>query len=361
MRVYNFSAGPSVLPEEVLRQVQADMLDYEGSGMSVVEMSHRGKVFSAINDEAHALLRELMNVPENYDIIFVQGGASTQFEAIPMNLLGVNNKADYILTGNWSNKAFSEGKKYGDFRVVADSKDRNYAYVPKTKPSDFRPDAKYVHITSNNTIYGTRYVKFPDTNNIPIVADMSSDILATQVDVSKFGVIYAGTQKNVAPAGATIVIIRKDLTENVETLPFCPTMLKWTTQIKEKSLYNTPPSFSIYVAMLVFRHLKKLGGVKEMEKINLYKAGLLYDYLDESRMFKSTVDKADRSLMNIPFVTGNEELDNKFIKEAEKTGLNTLKGYKTVGGMRASIYNAMPVEGVKELVKFMKDFEVKNK
>jgi len=361
MRVFNFSAGPSVLPEEVLKQVQAEMLDYNGSGMSVVEMSHRGKWFSAIAAEAEQGLRDLLNIGDDYHVLFVQGGASTQFEAVPLNLLGKNNKADYLVTGNFATKACKEAKKYGDIVEAASSKEANFTYVPKVTKDAFRADAQYVHMTSNNTIFGTRYNYVPDTNGIPLVADMSSDILANEINVKDYGVIYAGAQKNIAPAGATIVIARKDLVDVDYTLPYCPTMLKWSTQAKEHSLYNTPPCFPIYVAMLVFRYLKKMGGVPAMQKQNEYKANLLYNYLDESAMFKNVVNKEDRSLMNVPFITGDPDKDAAFIKAAEAAGFVSLKGHKLVGGMRASIYNAMPVEGVEKLVEFMKAYEVANK
>ena len=356
MRVYNFSAGPSMLPLPVLEKAAAEMLDYHGTGMSVAEMSHRSKPFQAIVDEAVFLLRELMGVPENYDILFVQGGASTQFEAVPLNLLK-KGKADYVVTGNFANKAFKEAQKYGDIRLVASSKDKNYTYIPTLSPEMFSPEADYVHITSNNTIFGTRYTAFPQTPS-PLVCDMSSNILSEPVEVSRFGVIYAGAQKNIAPAGVTIVIVRKDLEE--QALPICPTMLKWSTQAKENSLYNTPPCFSIYMAGLVFRWLKELGGVPEIYKINQYKAGLLYDFIDNSAFYTNAVNPADRSLMNVPFVTPSAELDDKFVKEAAKSGLVSLKGHRLVGGMRASIYNAMPVEGVKALIGLMKKFELEN-
>lgn len=357
MRVYNFSAGPSMLPVEVLEEVQKDLLNYNGTGMSVTEMSHRSKPFMAINEEANSLLRELMNVPENYDILFVQGGASQQFAAVPLNLM-TTGKADYIVTGNFAGKAQEEGMKYGEAKIVASSKYKNFTYIPDVDKIVFSQDADYVHLTSNNTIFGTRYTKFP-TVNAPIVADMSSNILSEEVDVSKFGVIYAGAQKNIAPAGVTIVIARKDLLgkERKE----CPTMLSYAIQAKNDSLYNTPPCFSIYTAMLVFRWLKKLGGVKEMQKINEYKSGLLYDFIDNSSFYVNSVEKNDRSLMNVPFVTKNAELDAKFVKEASENGLVSLKGHRLVGGMRASIYNAMPVEGVKKLIEFMKKFELENK
>ncbi|MBR2967664.1 MAG: 3-phosphoserine/phosphohydroxythreonine transaminase [Clostridia bacterium] len=358
-RVYNFSAGPSMLPLEVLKRVQSKMLDYEGSGMSVMEMSHRSKYYDAINNEAESLLRELMNVPENYDIIFVQGGASMQFEAIPLNL-HKNGKADYILSGNFSSKAYKEAQKFTDAVAAASSKDKDFTYVPETTPDMFRADADYVHMCYNNTIYGTRFTKIPETPaGVPLVGDVSSNILSEVMDVSKFGVLYGGAQKNVAPAGVTVVIVRKDLQDMCA--PICPTMLKWKTQVDQKSLYNTPPCWSTYVAMEVFRYIKELGGVPAMQKINEEKAKILYDFLDNSKFFVNKVNPADRSLMNVPFFSPSAELDAKFIAEAAKEGLVTLKGHKLVGGMRASIYNAMPVEGVKKLVEFMAKFEKENK
>lgn len=358
MRNYNFSAGPSMLPLPVLERVQKQLLDYEGTGISVMEMSHRSKPYQAINDEAEALLRELMNVPENYDIIFVQGGASMQFEAVPLNI-SVNGKADYVVTGNFSGKAYKEAKKYGDMAEAASSADRNFTYIPELKKETFRPDADYVHICYNNTIFGTRYTSAPDTGNIPLVGDISSCILSQQIDVSKFGVLYAGAQKNVGPAGVTIVIVRKDLQDKAQDI--CPTMMKWSTQIKEKSLYNTPPCFSTYVAMEVFRWLKDMGGVNAIEKVNEEKAALLYDFIDNSDFYTNKVEKKYRSIMNVPFVTPSEDLDKEFVAQATKEGLLTLKGHRLVGGMRASIYNAMPIEGIKKLVNFMKQFEKNNK
>ncbi len=356
-RVYNFSAGPSTLPLEVLKQAQAEMLDYGNSGMSITEMSHRTKTFMAVNDEANALLRELMNIPEDYAVLFVQGGASQQFAAVPLNLMKTG-KADYIVTGNFAGKAQEEGAKYGEAKIVASSKDKNFTYIPDVDKIEFSSDADYVHLTSNNTIFGSRFTKFP-TTKAPLVADMSSNILSEEVDVTKFGVIYAGAQKNIAPAGVTIVIVRKDLLGNA--LPSCPTMLNYAIHAKNDSLYNTPPCFSIYVSMLVFRWLKALGGVKAIQEINEYKAGLLYDFIDNSSLYKNYVNVADRSIMNVPFVTGSEELDAKFVKEATANGFVSLKGHRLVGGMRASIYNAMPVEGVKALIEFMKKFEMENK
>lgn len=358
-RVYNFSAGPSMLPEDVLKQAQAEFLDYNGSGMSVCEMSHRSKWYTDINDEAEALLRELMGIPDDYYVMFVQGGASTQFEAVPLNLLGKNNKADYCVTGNFANKACKEAKKYGDIHEASSSKADNYIYIPKQL--DVRPDAAYVHITNNNTIFGTEYKSAPDTKGVPLVSDMSSDILSRVVNVNDYAVIYAGAQKNIAPAGVTIVIAKKSLVDEDYTLPYCPTMLKWSTQAKEHSLYNTPPCFPTYMAMLVFRHLKKLGGVAAMQKYNEEKAAILYDYLDSQDFYKAPVVKEDRSMMNVPFVSPSDELNAKFVKEAAAEGLVTLKGHRLVGGMRASIYNAMPIEGVKKLVEFMKKFAAENK
>ena len=344
MRVYNFSAGPSMLPLEVLEEAQKEFLDFQGTGMSVTEISHRDKAFAPIVEEAEALMRELMNIPDNYCVLFVQGGASQQFAAVPLNLMH-SGKADYIVTGNFSKKAWQEGQIYGEARKVASSEDKNYTYIPDVDQIAFNDDSDYVHICSNNTIFGTRYIKFPETKK-PLVCDMSSEILSREVDVSKFGVIYAGAQKNLAPAGVTIVI--------------CPTMLKWKTQADNGSLYNTPPCFSIYMANLVLRHLKKLGGIKEINKVNEYKAGLLYDFIDNSKLYTNSVEKKYRSIMNVPFVTPSKELDEKFVKEAKAEGLVTLKGHRLVGGMRASIYNAMPVEGVKKLIEFMKKFEKEN-
>lgn len=357
MRVYNFAAGPSTLPVEVLEEAQRDLLDFNHTGMSVTEMSHRSKAFMAVNDEAQALLRKLMNIPEDYAVLFVQGGASQQFAAVPLNLM-VNGKADYIVTGNFAGKAYEEALKYGDAAVAASSKDKNFTYIPDMKSVKFRDGIDYVHITTNNTIFGTRYTSLPESE-APLVADMSSNILSEVTDVSKFGVIYAGAQKNIAPAGVTIVIAKRSLLGKHK--PFCPTMLRYDIQDKNNSLYNTPPCFPIYIAMLVLRRLDKLGGVKAMQEVNEYKAKLLYDFIDGSSLFKNYVNKPDRSLMNVPFVTGSEELDAKFVKEAAENGLVSLKGHRLVGGMRASIYNAMPVEGVQALVEFMKKFELQNK
>ena len=361
MRAYNFAAGPSTLPLEVLEEAQNEFLDFQGTGMSVTEISHRNKKFMAVVEEAEDSLRRLMNIPDDYAVLFVQGGASQQFAAVPLNLMH-KGKADYIVTGNFAKKAYEEGVIYGGegAKCVASSADKNYTYIPDVDAIDFTPDADYVHITSNNTIFGTRYVQFPETGSVPLVADMSSDILSRDVDVSRFGVIYAGAQKNIAPAGVTIVIAKRSLMQ--DPLKICPTMLKWKTQDKEgaHSLYNTPPCFSIYMANLVLRRLVKLGGIKEMEKVNEYKAGLLYDFIDNSSLFKNYVQKEYRSTMNVPFVTGSDELDAKFVKEATAAGLVSLKGHRLVGGMRASIYNAMPVEGVEKLCDFIKEFDKNN-
>ena len=356
MRAYNFSAGPSTLPLSVLEEAQREFLDFAGTGMSVTEISHRNKAFETIVQEGESLLRELMHIPDDYAVLFVQGGASTQFAAVPLNLMH-KGKADYIVTGNFSKKAWQEGKIYGDAACVASSEDKTYTYIPDVSAIPFREDTDYVHICSNNTIFGTRYVEFPDVK-APLVADMSSEILSREIDVTKFAVIYAGAQKNLAPAGVTIVIAKRDLIQN--PLPMCPTMLKWKVQDENKSLYNTPPCFPIYLATLVLRHLKKLGGVKEINAINEYKAGLLYDFIDNSSFYTNRVEKKYRSIMNVPFVTPSPELDAQFVKEAAANGLVSLKGHRLVGGMRASIYNAMPVDGVKALIEFMKKFEREN-
>ena len=357
MRAYNFSAGPSALPLEVLEEAQKEFLDFAGTGMSVTEISHRNKKFEEIVNEGSALLRELLNIPDDYAVIFVQGGASQQFAAVPLNLMH-KGKADYVVTGNFAKKAFQEGKIYGDAACVASSEDKTYTYIPDVKNIPFRDDTDYVHICANNTIFGTRYVEFPETK-APLVADMSSDILSREIDVKKFGVIYAGAQKNLAPAGVTLVIAKRDLIQ--DPLPICPTMLKWKVQDENNSLYNTPPCFSIYMATLVLRRLKKLGGIKAINEVNEYKAGLLYDFIDNSSFYSNNVEKKYRSIMNVPFVTPDKDLDAAFIKGASEHGLVSLKGHRLVGGMRASIYNAMPVEGVKALIEYMKQFEEENK
>ncbi len=357
-RVYNFSAGPAVLPEEVLKEAAAEMLDYNGTGMSVMEMSHRSKAYQEIIDTAEADLRELMNIPDNYKVLFLQGGASQQFAMIPMNLMK-NKKADYIVTGQWAKKAYQEAKLFGDARVVASSEDKTYSYIPDCSDLDISEDADYVYICENNTIYGTKYKTLPNTKGKTLVADVSSCFLSEPVDVTKYGVIYGGVQKNIGPAGVVIVIIREDLiTEDV--LPGTPTMLRYKTHADNGSMYNTPPAYGIYICGKVFKWIKKMGGLQKMKELNEKKAKILYDYLDQSKLFKGTVVAKDRSLMNVPFVTGSEELDAKFVKEAKAAGFENLKGHRTVGGMRASIYNAMPIEGVEALVQFMKKFEEEN-
>ena len=357
-RVYNFSAGPAVLPEEVLKEAAEEMLDYKGCGMSVMEMSHRSKVFDDIIKDAEKDLRDLMNIPDNYKVMFLQGGASQQFAAVPMNLMK-NKKAGYIVTGQWAKKAYSEAKMYGEAIELASSADKTFSYIPDCSDLDIPEDLDYVYICENNTIYGTKYKTLPNTKGKTLVADVSLCFLSEPVDVTKYGVIYGGVQKNVGPAGVVIVIAREDLIRD-DVLPGTPTMLKWKTQADADSLYNTPPCYGIYICGKVFKWLKKMGGLEEMQRRNEEKAKILYDYLDESKLFKGTVRKEDRSLMNVPFVTGNEELDAKFVKEATAAGFVNLKGHRTVGGMRASIYNAMPKEGVEKLVEFMKKFEKEN-
>ena len=357
-RVYNFSAGPAVLPEEVLKEAADEMLDYKGTGMSVMEMSHRSKAFETIIQEAEADLRELMNIPDNYKVLFLQGGASQQFAMIPMNLMK-NKVADYIVTGQWAKKAYQEACIYGKATKIASSEDKTFSYIPDCSDLPISEDADYVYICQNNTIYGTRFTTLPNTKGKTLVADVSSCFLSEPIDVTKYGVVYGGVQKNIGPAGVVIVIIREDLiTEDV--LPGTPTMLRYKIHADNNSLYNTPPAYGIYICGKVFKWLKKMGGLEKMKEINEKKAKILYDYLDESKLFKGTVRKEDRSLMNVPFVTGNEELDAKFVKEAKAAGFENLKGHRTVGGMRASIYNAMPIEGVQKLVEFMKKFEEEN-
>ena len=352
-RVYNFSAGPAVLPEEVLQEAADEMLDYRGTGMSVMEMSHRSKAYDTIIKEAEADLRELMNIPDNYKVLFLQGGASQQFAMIPMNLMK-NRVADYIVTGQWAKKAYQEASLYGKANKIASSEDKTFSYIPDCSDLPISEDADYVYICENNTIYGTKFKTLPNTKGKPLVADVSSCFLSEPVDVTKYGVIYGGVQKNIGPAGVVIVIIREDLiTEDV--LPGTPTMLRYKIHADADSLYNTPP-----ICGKVFKWLKKMGGLEAMKERNEKKAKILYDYLDESKLFKGTVRKEDRSLMNVPFITGNEELDAKFVKEAKEAGFENLKGHRTVGGMRASIYNAMPIEGVEKLVEFMKKFEAEN-
>ena len=358
-RVFNFSAGPSMLPVPVLETAARDMLDYNGSGMSVMEMSHRSPVYEAIIKEAEAGLRKLMNIPDNYKVLFMQGGASTQFAAVPLNLIGRTGKADYVVSGQFSGKAFKEAQKLGfDVKSIASSKDTNFDRVPVITKDMISPDASYVHICFNNTIYGTKYSYIPDTGDIPLVADMSSCIISEPIDVSKFGVIYAGAQKNMAPAGVTIVIVREDLLGQAKE--DIPSMLDWKLMADNDSMYNTPPCYSIYVAKLVYEWILGLGGLDEMQKMNVKKAQYLYDYLDSQDYYIAPVQKDSRSLMNVTFVTGVEELDKKFPSEAAKAGLVNLKGHRSVGGMRASIYNAMPYEGVVKLVEFMKEFAKNN-
>ena len=357
-RVYNFSAGPAVLPEEVLKEAAAEMLDYKGTGMSVMEMSHRSKAFEEIIEEAEADLRELMNIPDNYKVLFLQGGASQQFAAIPMNLMK-NKVADFIITGQWAKKAYQEASRYGKANILASSEDKTYSYIPDCSDLPVSEDADYVYICHNNTIYGTTFKNEPNTKGKLLVADMSSDILSQPVDVSKYGMIYFGVQKNIGPAGVVVAIIREDLITD-DVLEGTPTMLKYKTQADAKSLYNTPPCYGIYICGKVFKWVKAKGGLKGMQALNEKKAKILYDFLDQSNMFKGTVVKEDRSLMNVPFVTGNADLDAKFVKEAAAAGFVNIKGHRTVGGMRASIYNAMPIEGVEKLVAFMKKFEEEN-
>lgn len=359
-RVYNFSAGPSMLPEAVLRRAAEEMLDYQGSGQSVMEMSHRSKEYQAIIDSAESLLREVMGIPDNYKVLFLQGGASSQFAMVPMNLMTGSGKADFVITGQWATKAYKEAARYGDAKAVASSKDKTFSYIPKLDASAFTPDADYFHICLNNTIYGTKFHTLPETGNVPLVADISSCIASEPLDVSKFALLYAGAQKNMAPAGLTIVIIREDLIGHA--MDITPTMFNYQTHADNGSMFNTPPCYTIYIAMLVLDWLKNtIGGLEEMKKINEKKAGMLYDFLDNSSLFRGTVVPEDRSLMNIPFITGNEETDAKFVKAATAAGFVNLKGHRSVGGMRASIYNAMPVEGVEKLVDFMAKFEKENK
>lgn len=358
MRVYNFSAGPAMMPEQVLKRAADEMLEYGDSGQSVMEMSHRSKEYQAIIDSVEAKLRQVMSIPDNYKVLFLQGGASSQFAMIPLNLMNRNNKADFVITGQWANKAYQEASRYGKCNVVASSKDKTFSYIPELDKSKFDPEADYFHICYNNTIYGTRFNELPDTGDVPLIADMSSCILSEPVDVSKFGLIYAGAQKNMGPAGLTVVIIREDLIGNA--MDITPTMFNYKIHADNGSMYNTPPTYGIYILGLVLDWIIEKGGLAEMAKLNRRKAELLYNYLDSSKLFKATVSGKDRSLMNIPFVTGSDELDAKFVCEAKKEELINLKGHRTVGGMRASIYNAMPCEGVEKLVEFMRKFEAEN-
>ena len=358
-RVYNFSAGPAVLPECVLKEAAAEMLDYRGTGMSVMEMSHRSAPYQAIIDEAEADLRELMGIPANYKVLFMQGGASQQFAMVPMNLMK-NKVADYIITGQFSKKAWQEAQLYGTANAIASSADKTFSYIPDCSDLPVSPDADYVYICENNTIYGTKFKELPNTKGKDLVADVSSCFLSEPVDVSRYGMLYGGVQKNIGPAGVVIAVIREDLIRE-DVLPGTPTMLRYKTHADAKSLYNTPPAYGIYICGKVFKWLLNMGGLEAMKEYNEKKAKILYDFLDRSELFKGTVEKKDRSLMNVPFVTGNEELDAKFVKEAAAAGFVNLKGHRTVGGMRASIYNAMPIEGVEKLVAFMEAFEKANK
>ena len=357
-RVYNFSAGPAVLPEEVLREAAAEMLDYRGTGMSVMEMSHRSSAYQTIIDEAERDIRDLMNIPDNYKVLFLQGGAHQQFAMVPMNLMR-NRVADYIITGQWAKKAWKEAQLFGTANAVASSEDATFSYIPDCSYLPISDDADYVYICENNTIYGTKFHQLPNTKGKPLVSDVSSCFLSEPVDVTKYGVIYGGVQKNIGPAGVVIVIIREDLITD-DCLPGTPTMLKYKTHADNGSMYNTPPAYGIYICGKVFKWLKKQGGLEAMQAYNEKKAKILYDFLDSSALFKGTVRKEDRSLMNVPFVTGSKELDARFVKEAETAGFVNLKGHRSVGGMRASIYNAMPIEGVEKLVAFMREFEEKN-
>ena len=358
-RVYNFSAGPSMLPEEVLKKAQDEMVEYDQAGMSVMEMSHRSKDYEAIINGCEALVRELMNVPDNYKVLFLQGGASSQFAMIPMNIGNKNKKCDIVITGQWAKKAAQEAKKYITVNEIASSADKTFSYIPKLDKSTFSKDADYFYICMNNTIYGTKFNELPDTGDIPLIADISSMVMSEVMDVSKFGMLYAGAQKNLGPAGVTLCIIREDLIGNA--MEMTPTMFDYQIHVDNGSMYNTPPTYGIYIVKLVLEWIKEKGGIAAIQKMNEEKAKILYDFLDSSEMFKGTVVKEDRSLMNVPFVTGNDELDAKFVKEAKEAGFVNLKGHRSVGGMRASIYNAMPIEGVKALVEFMKKFEAENK
>ena len=357
-RVYNFSAGPAVLPEEILREAAAEMLDYKGTGMSVMEMSHRSSAYQTIIDEAERDIRDLMNIPDNYKVLFLQGGAHQQFAMVPMNLMK-NRVADYIITGQWAKKAWKEAQLFGTANAVASSEDATFSYIPDCSDLPISDDADYVYICENNTIYGTKFHQLPNTKGKPLVSDVSSCFLSEPVDVTKYGVIYGGVQKNIGPAGVVIVVIREDLITD-DCLPGTPTMLKYKTHADNGSMYNTPPAYGIYICGKVFKWLKKQGGLEAMQAYNEKKAKILYDFLDSSALFKGTVRKEDRSLMNVPFVTGSKELDARFVKEAETAGFVNLKGHRSVGGMRASIYNAMPIEGVEKLVAFMREFEEKN-
>lgn len=358
-RVFNFSAGPSMLPESVLKTAAGEMLDYQGSGQSVMEMSHRSKVYESIIGACEASLRRVMEIPDNYKVLFLQGGASSQFAMVPMNLMNKSKKADFVITGQWAKKAYAEAARYGTANVVASSADKTFSYIPQLDASKFDPEADYFHICLNNTIYGTKFHTLPDTGKVPLVADISSCVLSEPIDVKRFGLLYAGAQKNMSCAGLTVVIVREDLVGGA--MDITPTMFNYQTHVDNGSMFNTPPCYAIYICKLVLDWIvNEIGGLGKMQEINEKKARLLYDFLDSSRLFRGTVEKASRSLMNIPFVTGNEELDKKFVAEATAAGFVNLKGHRSVGGMRASIYNAMPVEGVEKLVDFMKAFEATN-
>lgn len=355
-RIFNFSAGPSMLPLKVLEIAASEMTDYKGCGMSVMEMSHRSPVYEAIIGEAQSLLRSVMNIPDNYKVLFLQGGASTQFAAVPLNLMNGSGKADYVVSGMFAKKAYEEAKRYGDVKVLASSKDKNFTCVPAFSVADIRPDADYVHICYNNTIFGTRFPQIPDTGNIPLVADLSSCILSEPIDISRFALVYAGAQKNMGPSGLTVVIVREDMIGHERDIT--PTMLSYKVAADNDSMYNTPPCYAIYIAKLVLEWIRDdIGGLENMAVINRRKARKLYDFIDASVLFKAPVEVGSRSIMNVPFITGQEELDKKFCKDAEKAGFVNIKGHRSVGGMRASIYNAMPEEGIDALIAFMREFE----
>ena len=358
-RVYNFSAGPAMLPESVLQRAANEMLDYNGSGQSVMEMSHRSKVYEEIIFGCEALFRECMSIPSNYKILFLQGGATSQFSMVPINLMNGSGKADYAITGQFSKKAYDEASRFGACHVVASSKDQNFSYIPEFDPSNFDKDADYFHICSNNTIFGTRFTEIPDTGSVPLVSDMSSFILSEPIDVSKYGLIYAGAQKNIGPSGLTVVIIRDDLIGRARENT--PIMYNYQTYSDNDSMYNTPPTYAIYICKMVLEWIKGMGGIEKLYELNVKKSNILYNYLDSSNLFKGTAVKKDRSLMNVTFVTGDVELDKKFASQADKAGFVNIKGHRSVGGMRASIYNAMPIEGLEALVAFMKEFEAENK
>ena len=359
-RIYNFSAGPAMLPEEVLKEAAEEMLDYRGCGMSVMEMSHRSKVYQQIIDEAEADLKKLVGIPDNYKVLFLQGGATLQFGMIPMNLMTVNHKADYINTGVWTKKAIQDAKLFGEVRVIASSEDRKFAYIPSMKNLPINKDSDYVYMCDNNTIYGTKFKEYPETGDIPLICDMSSCFLSEPIDVKKFGMIYAGAQKNVGPAGVTIIIIREDLVARSAELPL-PVYLRYAPHVENGSMYNTPPTYGIYICGKVFKWLLKTGGLEKRKELNEAKAKVLYDYLDSSKFYKASVDKEARSLMNVTFRTPSDELDAEFLEGAKKYKFTNLKGHRSTGGLRASIYNAMPIEGVKALVKYMKEFEEAHK